>query len=488
MTRALVLNILSQKTINLMVVSFAFLVLFAVAMPQPARAAALSENQVQDLLNLLASFDADQEVVENVEDVLRSHVASEEDVTVAPTCNLVANKESVFRGESVTLTWTSDNAEYASQRGGGFGPVEGSIVVEPKEGTTYVKTVYNSIGSATCSVYVDVVDTSSNSGSAEADSRHQEVAQSAGANVMGQLLAAVIAAPANLMAQLSNTDEKLERNEKLFRELKQRNRERDMASSTMYVKPKMASTTSDHKGQKPVPPGIEKNGFPGASACGFLVRNLKRGMSGSDVTQFQEYLRTTGDLKENASGVFDSRTEDALKKIQARYNIVSSGDATSTGFGAVGPRTRNILMAHCKALIEKKKESSQEGSTSSNGSAPTCTLTASKSEVTSGETVTLTWASTNATYASMPGGDKGPANGSIEVVATESTTYLKRVYGPGGQGSCTAEVSVTGDTSAPERKVVQAQVPEVLDQVFSSAGQTLAAAITAYFDFFGVKF
>jgi hypothetical protein len=55
----------------------------------------------------------------------------------------------------------------------------------------------------------------------------------------------------------------------------------------------------------------------------------------------------------------------------------------------------------------------------------------------------------------------------------------------GGEGSCTAAVTVVGDDSSPERKVVQSGA---LDRVFSSVGQTLAAAITAYFDFFGVKF
>jgi hypothetical protein len=85
----------------------------------------------------------------------------------------------------------------------------------------------------------------------------------------------------------------------------------------------------------------------------------------------------------------------------------------------------------------------------------------------------------------MPGGDKGPANGSLEVTPTESVTYLKRVYGMGGEGACTISVTVVGDDSSPERKVVQ---NEALDRVFSSVGQSLAAAITAYFDFFGVKF
>jgi hypothetical protein len=251
----------------------------------------------------------------------------------------------------------------------------------------------------------------------------------------------------------------------------------------------MATTTDDRKGRKEVPPGLEKNNFPGASQCAFLLRSIKRGEKGENIKQLQEYLKSTGDFKDIADGAFGTNTEEAIQKIQTRYKIVSSGNSTSTGYGALGPRTRAILMAHCKALKERRDNGSATStkpvSNIDKTVAPTCTLTASKSEVESGDDVTLTWVSTNATHASQAGGGKGPAQGSLEQSPTETTTYVKRVYGPGGEGSCTAEVVVEGDTSAPEEKVVR---ESALDRVFSSAGQSLAAAITAYFGLFGVEF
>jgi plastocyanin len=407
----------------------------------------------------------------------------------APTCRLIANKDRIEKGQSVTLTWVSANADYASQKGGGYGPAQGSIRLTPDVSKTYVKTVYGKGGSAKCTVDVKVEGSSFND-------RKETVYNTN--NVANQILAAVVSAPSNFIARL--VAPRTDASEAQYRALKARN----MASSTEHMQKRVASSTDDRKGPKEVPPGLDKNKFPGASACGFLMRNLKRGMSGDDVKKFQEYLRSTGDLTDEATGYFGIKTEEALKKIQARQQIVQTGTAETTGFGAAGPRTRMALMAHCKALIERRDNGSATStkpvSTIDKTVAPTCTLTASKSEVAKGEEVTLTWESTNATHASMPGGYKGPANGSLTVKVHDTTTFLKRVYNPGNEGSCTASVVVTGSDDAAVEKVVQQTesvptetvvaeaTPSVLDRVFESAGQTLAAAITAYLGLFNIKY
>lgn len=474
MTRAFVLNVLSPKTITLMLVSFTFFILFAVAMPSSARAAALTSAQVESVVDLLKAFNADSHVVSQVEVTLRENGHSEN--TVAPTCTLTTDKSEVTSGEQVTLTWVSTNADYASNRGGGVGPTQGSIILEPKESSTYVKTVYGKGGAATCTAEVAVVDVASDN-KTKVMVHAPVTVQSLSAAAVNSV-ATLASVSKDILEQLFMPREKNDNNTKLLRELK----EKRMASTTVPVKSRIASTTPE-KDRRETPQGLEKNNFPGASACAFLVRNLKRGEKGEDVKKLQEYLQTTGDFKEKIDGTFGPATEEAVKKIQARYKIISSGDATSTGYGAIGPRTRTILVAHCKALFEKKVQG-QGTSATSNVAAPTCTLTVDKSEVTSGEQVTLTWTSTNATRASMPGGTKGPAHGSLNLAVTETSTFQKRVFGPGGEGTCTATVTVTGDTSAPETKVVT----NVVDKAFTSVGQTLAAAITAYFGFFGVKF
>lgn len=380
-----------------------------------------------------------------------------------PSCVLSANKTFVSAGDTVTLTWASVNATHASMPGGNVGPANGSLDVVVTQTTTYQKRVFGPEGEGTCTATVEVVS----------DEAHEtELVRSGG--VLMQIASAVAAPGEYLLAQLfgpRNTDSK-------FFHLLQKRR-----SEQAEVNTKHASTTPE-RGQNDVPPGLKKNTFPGASRCAFMIRNLKRGMRGDDIRDLQEYLRSTGDLTEEASGYFGAKTEEALKKIQARHNIVSSGSAETTGFGALGPKTRHLLMQRCKELLERKKDTPRATSTAE-VVAPSCTLTPSKGEVSAGEAVTLAWESTNATYASMPGGDKGPARGSLEVTVNETTTYLKRVYGPGGEGSCTATVVVEGDTSEPEQRQVR---KGALDGVFASVGHTLAAAVVAYFDFFGVKF
>ena len=79
------------------------------------------------------------------------------------------------------------------------------------------------------------------------------------------------------------------------------------------------------------------------SACVNLARNLSRGMSGEDVTGLQTFLKKTGDFAEVPTGFFGAVTEEAVKKWQARTRIVSDGTPATTGFGAVGPKTRAAM-------------------------------------------------------------------------------------------------------------------------------------------------
>ncbi len=228
--------------------------------------------------------------------------------------------------------------------------------------------------------------------------------------------------------------------------------------------------------------------LPGASACGFLMHNLKRGIEGDDVKELQEYLRNTGDFSNESTGYFGPKTEEALKRLQARNNVVSSGDADSTGYGALGPKTRNVLMAHCKERLDLRSQKPGVPTTTSAMPAPTCTLTASKTEVASSETVVLTWASTNASYASAIGEKKGPPQGTLEVVPTETTTYVKKVYGPGGVGECTATVNVSGDSTETKQEMVWNTNASLLTaNTLMAIGDGIANVVTAYFEFFGIK-
>jgi len=92
-------------------------------------------------------------------------------------------------------------------------------------------------------------------------------------------------------------------------------------------------------------------GIEGISGFQFL-RTLRLGDSNSDVRVLQEVLNLDPDTRLAETGIgspgeeteyFGSLSRDALQRFQAKYNIVSSGSEETTGYGLVGPRTREQL-------------------------------------------------------------------------------------------------------------------------------------------------
>ena len=85
-----------------------------------------------------------------------------------------------------------------------------------------------------------------------------------------------------------------------------------------------------------------------ASACPNITHTLARGASGSEVTSLQHFLVDEGELFSDAvTGTFGPLTETAVKDWQASKHIVSTGSATSTGWGVVGTKTRTAINASC---------------------------------------------------------------------------------------------------------------------------------------------
>jgi peptidoglycan-associated lipoprotein len=75
--------------------------------------------------------------------------------------------------------------------------------------------------------------------------------------------------------------------------------------------------------------------------------------------------------------------------------------------------------------------------------APTASLSANPTTVEKGQTVTLTWQTTNATDVSIEGIGAVNANGSTTVTPADSTTYRLTAKGPGGTQDATARITVT---------------------------------------------
>ncbi len=82
---------------------------------------------------------------------------------------------------------------------------------------------------------------------------------------------------------------------------------------------------------------------PTTSSTSF-TKNLAPGSSGSEVTLLQQTLFTDGDYPADiVTGYYGALTEQAVKVFQAKYGIVDYGSPATTGYGAVGPKTRETL-------------------------------------------------------------------------------------------------------------------------------------------------
>jgi peptidoglycan-associated lipoprotein len=104
---------------------------------------------------------------------------------------------------------------------------------------------------------------------------------------------------------------------------------------------------------------------------------------------------------------------------------------------------------------------------------PTVNLQASPNTVQRGQSVTLTWSSTNATTLSLsPGIGNVSAEGSQQVTPQDSTTYTLTATGPGGSSDASVHITV----NAPPPPPPAAHVP-TLQELFD------AAVKDAFFDY-----
>ena len=83
-------------------------------------------------------------------------------------------------------------------------------------------------------------------------------------------------------------------------------------------------------------------------SCPALFRALSLGTSGSDVLSLQKFLVAQNLLSaEAATGSFEALTQGAVQGLQTKYGVVLSGTPGTTGYGAVGPRTRALIALNC---------------------------------------------------------------------------------------------------------------------------------------------
>lgn len=108
---------------------------------------------------------------------------------------------------------------------------------------------------------------------------------------------------------------------------------------------------------------------------------------------------------------------------------------------------------------------------------PTCTLTAEPATVSIGQSATLTWTSQDASDLTLqPRLGREQAEGSTSVSPVESTTYTLSLTGPGGNGECSARVTVTPG-APPAPSVEESNLPS------SALAAATANMQDAFFDF-----
>lgn len=87
------------------------------------------------------------------------------------------------------------------------------------------------------------------------------------------------------------------------------------------------------------------------SGCPVFPRTLSRGDRGTDVANLQSFLaRDPSIYSGDITSFFGPLTEAALRKWQAKNGIVDGGDASSTGWGVLGNRTRAAISSQCSQV------------------------------------------------------------------------------------------------------------------------------------------
>ena len=78
--------------------------------------------------------------------------------------------------------------------------------------------------------------------------------------------------------------------------------------------------------------------------CTSIQRNLIFGDYHEDVIKLQEFLKDKGYFHHpHITNYFGPVTEKAVKDFQTTEGLVSSGTPQTTGYGRLGPRTRNLI-------------------------------------------------------------------------------------------------------------------------------------------------
>jgi hypothetical protein len=109
-----------------------------------------------------------------------------------------------------------------------------------------------------------------------------------------------------------------------------------------------------------------------AATCATFSTNMSYGSRGVEVPRLQQFLIGVNLLSfDSATGFFGRLTESAVQSWQRSHGIVSSGNAATTGYGAVGARTRVSINGSSCTTVGSSGIPGTTGSTGTSGTVST---------------------------------------------------------------------------------------------------------------------
>ncbi|MCB9805725.1 peptidoglycan-binding protein [Candidatus Nomurabacteria bacterium] len=169
------------------------------------------------------------------------------------------------------------------------------------------------------------------------------------------------------------------------------------------------------------------NSSGSGQSCAIFNRTMYIGdndfSTAGQVSALQRYLRDRGFFTyPEITGYYGSVTVDSVKRFQASRGIVSSGDANTTGFGVVGPRTLSFINTSCGS----NSSSSFYNSSTSNNGGISLYLDTNKDEYEANERILITGKITNNSGVDI----EGPVSNCTGMTVDINKPYYGYIQGP----------------------------------------------------------
>ena len=374
----------------------------------------------------------------------------------APTATLSANPTSITSGQSSTLTWSSTNATSCTGSGFTASGTSGSTSVSPTVTTTYSISCTGAGGtSPAASATVTVTGGGGTSQPPTFVNEYETVWTTASPKTTASfsvqagdiLVASAMSEDGSITASISGgsltwTQQQVV-NASGYGWLSIWTATVD-ADKTMSVTFTRTAGSSNYGGN--VYQFRNSSGIGASSkanvASGAPTLNLTTTQANSAIVVSNDdwTAKTTARTWRTIAGAL---TERSYATVSGAYTIYSGYHANAGAIGtyAVG-LTAPTGQKYSIAAVEVK------GSSGAPPPAPTATLSANPTSITSGQSSTLTWSSTNATSCTGTGFTASGTSGSTTVTPTVTTTYSITCTGAGGT-SPAASATVTVTTSGP---------------------------------------